>query len=200
MYLFIGRQNGFLPLRHVNIRCSKQEGILLHPAFQPCEKLRIVMLCAFQLIMISVKRIVQWRQYIIIIITDTLPRPKACRYQIIVAILLCEEYLYVPRMGNGEFLRPQRNDSILSISQIFVGLYRSPVSGLIQCFCKIFVFFLQIDLRYNLFLVTVMGQIIISGIDLCHILFFPVCVLHVHVIRVGPYRKIAQRKFPILLH
>ena len=158
------------------------------------------MLCPFQLVMISVKGIVHRRQYIIVIIADTLPCPEACHYQIIVAVFFCEEYLYVPRMGNGEFLRPQRDDSILSVSQIFVDLYCSPVSGLPQCFRESPVFFLQIDLRYDLFLVTVMGQIIISGIDLCHILFFPVCVLHVHVIRVGAYRKITQKKFPILLH
>ena len=79
--------------RYINIRCRKQEGILLQPAFQPCEKLRVVVICPVQLIMISVKGIVHGRQYIIVIIADTLPRPKACRYQIIVTILLCEEYL-----------------------------------------------------------------------------------------------------------
>ena len=159
------------------------------------------MICPFQLIMISVKGIVHGRQYIIVIIADTLPRPKACRYQIIVTILLCEEYLYVPRMGNGEFLRPQRNDSILSVSQIFVDRYRSPVSGFVQCFREILIFFLQIDLRYNLFLVTVMGQIIISGIDFCHIRFFFVDILLFQITRICfLYRKISQRKITIFLH
>ena len=159
------------------------------------------MICPFQLIMISVKGIVHGRQYIIVIIADTLPRPKACRYQIIVTILLCEEYLYVPRMGNGEFLRPQRNDSILSVSQIFVDLYRSPVSCLMQRFRELLIFFLQIDLRYDLFLVTVMGQIIISGIDLCHIRFFFVDILLFQITRICfLYRKISQRKVTIFLH
>ena len=158
------------------------------------------MLCPFQLVMISVKRIVPGRQYIIVIIADTLPCPEACHHQIIVAVFFCKEDLRVPGMGNGELLRPQRDDSILSVSQIFVDLYCSPVSGLPQCFREIPVFFLQIDLRYDLFLVAVMSQIIISGIDFCHILIFLTGVLPVPVIGIGTYRKIPQRKFSILLH
>ena len=201
MCLFVGCQNYLLPLRHINIRCRKQEGILLQPAFQPCEKLRVVVICPVQLIMISVKGIVHGRQYIIVIIADTLPCPEACHYQIIVAVFLCKEYLYVPGMSNGKFLRPQRDDSILSVSQILVDLYRSPVSCLMQCFRKVFVFLLQIDLRYDLFLVAVMGQIIISGIDLCHIRFFFVDILLFQITRICfLYRKISQRKITIFLH
>ena len=201
MCLFVGCQNDLLSLRHVNIRCRKQEGILLQPVFQPCEKLRVVMLCPFQLVMISVKRIVPGRQYIIVIIADTLPCPEACHHQIIVAVFFCKEDLRVPGMGNGELLRPQRNDCVLSVSQILVNLYRSPVSCLMQRFREISVFLLQTDLRYDLFLVAVMGQVIISGIDLCHIRFFFVDILLFQITRICfLYRKISQRKVTIFLH